>query len=80
MEALVILIVPLVALFIGAVAFFQPRPSDPAAERARVDQHIAWLEERLDHARARNWDEQMMANLHAQLAAAHHERRSLSAA
>lgn len=80
MEALVILIVPLVALFIGAVAFFQPRPSDPVAERARVDQHIAWLEDRLAHAREKNWDEQMMENLHAQLAAARHEQRALTAA
>ena len=80
MEALVILIVPLVALFIGAVAFFQPRRLDPAADRARVDQHIAWLEDRLAHARAKNWDEQMMENIRAQLEAARREQRSLAAA
>lgn len=80
MEALVILIVPLVALFVGAVAFFQPRRSDPAAERARVDQHIAWLEERLAHARAKDWDEQMLENIHVQLEAARREQRVLAAA
>jgi hypothetical protein len=79
MEAVVILIVPLVALLVGAIAFFQSRPVDMAAERSRLDQHIAWLEERLTHARRNNWDEQMMANLTAQLENARREQSVLSA-
>lgn len=80
MEAVVILIVPLIALFVAGTAILLPQPVDVAAERARIDQHIAWLEERLVHARAGNWDEQMLENLHAQLAAAHRQRARLQAA
>ena len=74
-EALVILLVPLVALFVWAVAYFQPTRIDPEAECARRAEHIAWLEERLAHARRHDWDEQMMANLHLQLAEARGERK-----
>ncbi len=76
MEALVILLVPLVALFVWAVAYFQPRAVDPAVHRAQLGEHIAWLEERLAYARQKNWDEQMIGNLTAQLEAA---RRQLAA-
>ena len=79
MEAVVILIVPLVALLVGAIAFFQARPLDVVAERSRLDQHIAWLEERLTHARRNNWDEQMMANLTALLECARREQSVLPA-
>jgi hypothetical protein len=79
MEAVVILIVPLVALLVGAIAFFQARPLDVVAERSRLDQHISWLEERLTHARRNNWDEQMMANLTAQLESARREQNVLPA-
>ncbi|HEX2860923.1 MAG TPA: hypothetical protein VHN79_04755 [Lacunisphaera sp.] len=77
MEALVILLVPLVALLIWTVAFFQNQPLDVVTERARVDQHIAWLEERLEHARRKNWDEDMVGRLLAQLAEARREQRAL---
>ncbi|HEY8994062.1 MAG TPA: hypothetical protein VIM71_05335 [Lacunisphaera sp.] len=77
MEALVILIVPLVALLIGAVAVFQARPVDAGAERSRLDQHIAWLEERLQHARQKNWDEDMIGRLIEQLEAARREQSVL---
>ena len=80
MEIVVIIIPPVIALIIGAVAFFAPRPKDPVAEQARLDERIAWLEERLVHARAGNWDEQMMHNLHTQLETARHEQRALLAA
>lgn len=74
MEAVVILIVPLIALAVWAAAYFQPRRPDPAAENAQRAEHIAWLEDRLAHARRHNWDEQMMANLHAQLAEARRQQ------
>ena len=80
MEVLVIIIPPFVALIIGAVAFFAPPPKDPAVERVRLDEHIAWLEDRLVHARAGNWDEQMMDNLRTQLEAARRDQRALLAA
>ena len=80
MEALVILIPPLIALFIGAWAVFAPRPLDPVVERTRLDQHIARLEESLARARADNWDEQMITNLLDKLAAARREQSTLQAA
>lgn len=78
MEVFVIIIPPIVALIIGGWAVFAPRPVDIKVESIRLDQHIAWLEDRLAHARARNWDEQMMENLRDQLAAAHRQRQTLA--
>ena len=80
MEALVIIIPPIIALLIGAWAVFAPRAIDPVAERARLDEHIARLEESLARARAGNWDEQMITNLLDKLAEAHREQRALRAA
>ncbi len=80
MEVFVILVPPFIALLIGAWAMLSPRQIDVAAEQKQLDEHIAWLQERLAHARARNWDEQMMANLHAQLAEAHRKQQALVAA
>ena len=80
MEIVVIILPPIIALIIGAVAYFAPRVKDPVAEQKRLDERIAWLENRLVHARAGNWDEQMMHNLHTQLAAARSEQQSLLAA
>jgi hypothetical protein len=80
MEIFVIIIPPVIALIIGAMAVFAPRPKDPVAEKARVDERIAWLENRLVHARAGNWDEQMMHNLHTQLDKARREQHALQAA
>ena len=80
MEALVIIIPPIIALLIGAWAVMAPRQIDVAAEQKVLDEHIAWLEERLAHARAGNWDEQMMANLHAQMAEARRKQQALVAA
>lgn len=74
MEALVILLVPLVAFIIWAVAYFQPKTTDLAAEQQQLDQHIAWLEDRLAYGREKQWDEQMIANLTAQLAEARERR------
>jgi hypothetical protein len=80
LEALVIIIPPLIALLIGGWAVFAPRPVDVAAERKQLEEHLGWLEERLAHARARDWDEQMLANLHAQLADARRKQAALAAA
>ena len=80
MEALVILIPPLIALLIGAWAVFAPRRVDPVAERARLEEHIARLEDSLGRARSENWDEQMITNLLDKLAAARREQSALLAA
>ena len=79
-EIFVIIIPPFIALIIGAIAVFAPRPKDPMVERVRISERIAWLEERLTHARAGNWDEQMMENLNLQMEAARKEQRELLAA
>ena len=80
MEVLVIFIPPIIALLIGAWAVLSPRPLDPVAERARLDQHIARLEKSLARARTDNWDEQMITNLLDKLAAARREQSALQAA
>ena len=80
MEVLVIFIPPIIALLIGAWAVFAPRQLDPVAERARLDEHIARLEETLARARAGNWDEQMITNLLDKLAEARREKNGLLAA
>ena len=80
MEVLVIFIPPLIALLIGAWAVFAPRQMDPVAERARLEEHIARLEESLNRARAANWDEQMITNLLDKLTAARREQNALRAA
>ena len=79
-EVFVILIPPFIALLIGAWAVLSPKPVDAAVEHKQLNEHIAWLEERLVHARARNWDEQMMANLHAQMAEARRKQQALATA
>ncbi len=80
MEAVVIVLVPLIALLIGAMAVLAPRPVDVVAERARLDQHIAWLEDRLEHAREKHWDEDMIGRITAQLDDARAELAALPAA
>jgi hypothetical protein len=80
MEVLVIFIPPLIALLIGAWAVFAPRRLDPVAERARLEQHIARLEESLHRARTANWDELMISNLLEKLAAARREQAALQTA
>jgi len=79
-EVFVIIIPPIVALLIGAWAVLAPRPLDPKVARAQLEDHITWLEQRMAHGRAGNWDEQMMANLQAQLDEAHRQRSRLVAA
>jgi hypothetical protein len=77
-EVFVIIIPPFIALLIGAWALLAPRPIDLKAEQKQLDEHIAWLNERLVHARAANWDEQMLANLDAQMVEARRKQRALT--
>ena len=78
MEVFVIFIPIFVALLLGVWAMLAPKRVDVAAETHQLNEHIAWLEERLAHARAGNWDEQMMANLHAQLETAQRKLQALA--
>ena len=80
MEVFVIIIPPFIALLIGAWALLAPKPIDVAAEKKQLEEHIAWLNDRLVHAAAGNWDEQMMANLHAQMADARRKQQALAMA
>jgi hypothetical protein len=69
MEALVILIVPIVAFFVWLVARLQTdamRPT-PGAELARLEQYVAWLEDRRRHAEASNYDDQMKEHILGEL-------------
>jgi hypothetical protein len=40
----------------------------PEVELRRAEQHIAWLEERMERARRERWEPEMVATLEAQLA------------
>lgn len=80
MEIFAIIVPIFVAFLIGALAVLAPRPVDPQAERARLDQRIAWLEARLAHAREKNWGDDMVGQLAAQLEAARRDHRALAAA
>jgi len=68
-EAGVILLVFLVvgALFVGARRMAQNPRRDPAAERKRLHQSLAWHEERLRRAKQKNWDYEMVARITEEL-------------
>jgi hypothetical protein len=68
MEALVILLVPMVALAIYLISRFQTHglPQTAQEELAELQQQLAWHEQRLQNARARNWDEGMIAQITSQ--------------
>lgn len=68
-EASVILFVLLVAgsLFIGSRLMAQHARKDAAAERARLHESLAWHEERLRQAKAKNWDYDMINRITEEL-------------
>ncbi len=65
MEALVILIVPAIAVAVYLISRFQnfgePRNAEEA--RAALRQQLAWHEHRLQHAQEKNWDDGMIAQI-----------------
>jgi len=77
MEAVVIIIVPVITLFVGVVAVLQSRPLDVASERERLNQHIAWLESRLHHAREKRWDAGMVEQISGHLERARRDQAAL---
>ena len=68
-EASVILFVLLAAgsLFIGSRLMAQSARKDTAAERTRLHESLAWHEERLRVAKAKNWDYDMINRITEEL-------------
>jgi hypothetical protein len=68
-EASVILFVLVAAgsLFIGSRLMAQNTRKDSAAERARLHESLAWHEERLRLAKAKNWDYDMINRITEEL-------------
>ncbi len=68
-EASVILFVLVVAgsLFIGSRLMAQNARKDSVAERARLHETLAWHEERLRLAKAKNWDYDMINRITEEL-------------
>ncbi|MDB6113994.1 MAG: hypothetical protein JWQ83_810 [Lacunisphaera sp.] len=75
MEAVVILLVPLIAaaVYLGARFQGQGIALDPQQELAQLQERLAWHEDRLRQARAKNWDEAMVEQIASQLAEARRE-------
>ncbi|SDR96881.1 hypothetical protein [Opitutus sp. GAS368] len=69
-EASVILFVFLVAglLFVGSRLMAQNARSNPAAELVRLQETLAWHEERLHQAKQKNWDYDMINRIAGELA------------
>lgn len=71
-----------VALVAAAIALFSVilaktmKPS-PAAERERLEQYLAWLEDRRRHAEAHDYDADMKAHIANELARAQAEYAAL---
>lgn len=69
MEALVLVFVPLIALGIYVISRFQTHglPRNAQEEIAELRQRLSWHEQRLRHARERNWDREMIHQISEQL-------------
>jgi hypothetical protein len=55
-------------LYLAARLAKQNARRDPAVEKARLHESLAWHQARLERAQAHNWDEQMIAGIRTQLA------------
>jgi uncharacterized protein YneF (UPF0154 family) len=53
---------------------------NPAVEKARLRESLAWHEARLARAQAHNWDEQMVAGIKTQLAEVRERLAEIAAA
>lgn len=67
-EAIAIFAVTAFILIILAIAGIQASSRSPAEKIARLQQRLAWLEERQRQAGPQGWDIQMQENLAQQLA------------
>lgn len=75
---LLLFVVVVAALALVLTRVMKPRP-DPLKEKARLEQHIAWLEERQAHAALQHWDNEMKQRIDAQLAEARTELAKVAA-
>ena len=75
---LVLFVVVAAAIALVLTRVMKPR-LDPVKEKARLEQHIAWLEERQQHAAQQRWDDEMKRRIDTQLAEARDELAKLAA-
>jgi hypothetical protein len=54
-------------LFIAMRLMAQNARNNPVAERARLQQSLVWHEERLRQAQSKNWDQDMVMRITAQV-------------
>ena len=75
MEAVVILLVPLIAAAVYLSARFQAEgiAINPQQELAQLQERLAWHEDRLRRAREKNWDDVMVGQIAGQVAETRNE-------
>jgi hypothetical protein len=78
-ELAAIVFVFVVAVGVYLTARFGAAP-DPAGERERLHQYLAWLEYRRQQAELHNYDEEMKSRIADELAAARHQLTNMEAA
>ena len=80
MEAVVILLVPLIAAAVYLSARFQGEgiAVNPQQELVQLRERLAWHEDRLRQAREKNWDDAMVEQIAGQLAETRDELLRLS--
>ena len=69
-EAGAILLVFVISAGVALIARFGGPEPDPADERERLEQYLAWLEYRRVHAEVHGYDDQMKAAIAGELATA----------
>ena len=69
MEALILPVIPLVALAVYLISRFQNygAPRNPQEEMEGLRQQLAWHEHRLQHAREKKWDRDMIHRITEEL-------------
>jgi len=82
MEAVVIFVVPLIAvgIYLSARFSLSGRQVNPQEELARLQDQLAWHEDRLRRAKESNWDDSMIGQIAAQLADTRGELARVTAA
>jgi hypothetical protein len=81
MEAVILFVVPLIAVGVYFSARFSMsgRQVNPQEELARLQDQLAWHEDRLRRAKESNWDDGMIGQIAAQLTATQGELARVTA-
>jgi hypothetical protein len=74
-----IFVIAIAAWFGAWLSSRNPANYRPIEEAARLEQHAAWLKQRLEVAQRENWDDEMIAPLAAELEAISRELRTSAA-